>query len=165
MKSTVKLLMLIILFLSITSCAPREKVYIEIAPGINFPSDEMNVRIKLNPIEGITQLKLQKVLFLDLVNISHTPIVFPQDYGVEIFVKKENQWIKVRNDFWYGPGDKGVLPQEVDELGDAVVSIYPLIEDTGQSAMVRVIVIGTVYQNDQPTSTKTAAYVDLILQP
>lgn len=163
MKPITELILSIVLICLLASCSVQGKPDSLIIPDVS--SDELNTRINLAQIDGVTKLRIGEILFLDVTNISHTSISFPADYGIRIFVEHENQWTETKNDFGYGSGTNLIPPQEVDELGDAIVSLYPVIDNLGQAVTIRVVVIGTVLQNDEPASTKTGAYIELVLQP
>jgi len=99
------------------------------------------------------------------VNIGHVPVGFAADFGVRIFLANGNKWEQLTNNFGYVDRMYIIPPEADDPLGDAIVSVNPVIDKAEPPVKVRVIVIGTVYQNEKPTATLTAAYIDLILQP
>jgi hypothetical protein len=165
MKLIIKITALIIFLFGAISCAPIPKPFTQIAPGISLPPDEVNSRLKLSTIQGITELKIRNLLNLDLVNISNTPIGFPSDFGVRVFIEEQNQWTEIKNIFGYASGNNIVVPLQFDKIADTIVPIYPVVTSSTQPAKIRVIVIGIVYQNSEPTSIKTAAFIDLVLQP
>ena len=84
---------------------------------------------------------------------------------MKVLIQQQDKWVPVGNKFEYGSKTNMIVPEETDPMGDAVVPIYPDVGSIRQPVKIRVIVVGTVYKDNEPTSTQTAAYVDWILYP
>jgi hypothetical protein len=100
------------------------------------------------------------IIFLDLENNSDSNVLFPPDFGAEIYVQKDTTWEKLNNIFGYASGDQ-VLPISSDyPLGLAVVVKPDLTEMTVRPIVLRIIVIGI----SSNSGKEVEAYLDVTIE-
>ena len=152
----------IILFsCSIASCTDQSAATTEPIPYVDIPAKNINTYIKLydNPTL-MNSHKTREDLTLQIINLSRSNIVFPENYHAGVFMQAEGKWIEIQNNF-YNSGDGIILPtKEVYPLG-LVVSYLPLAPISKPST-IRVSVDGYLEENKQ---VQVGAYLDVQLQP
>jgi hypothetical protein len=80
-----------------------------------------------------------------------------------MFSKTGSGWQPVQNGTLYANKNNYTLyPQESFGLQQVVI---PSVPSLTKPTLLRILVIGTVYDNDQPTSDQEGAYCDLTLYP
>lgn len=164
-KSIPRLLTIALVCLAVSCATPQKTVMVTIAPDVAFPKDETNTRLKLTTIPGLTEERPGGLIYLDVINLSHTPVGFAADFGVKVFVRQQSEWVRIPNNFNYGTVTYLIPPAETDPVGDEVMSIYPAPGVFKPPAEIRVVVVGDVYENNAPTGTLTAAYLDIVVNP
>jgi len=150
-------------FTTLLGCSGKNGSTSEKMPGINMPLSSMNGKIQLMAPPEANTFKIGDVIGLVAVNNSDTPIIFPHDYGIKIFERKDNQWIPIENNFGYPEGETVLLPKAQEPFGGKIFDVYPTLPND-QSADIRIIVIGKV-QDRLNSNTDVAAYIDLKLNP
>jgi hypothetical protein len=150
-----------VVMLVFTSCNTTAQETSETLPGINIPAERFNTAIKLlDAPELLNSHKNGELLTFQIINLSNVPVVFPENYGVKIFTKKDGAWIDVTNNS-YNAGDTFYLPtRDSYPLGD-LVDTMPFIVGLASPITVRVIIIGHK-END---NEQVGAYVDVTINP
>ena len=140
------------------SCKPSQDNF-ESLPGINIAADKINTSIKLiDPPEFLNSHKNGEALSFQIINLSNTTIVFPENYGVKLFANLNGEWTEVSNNSYNG-GSTFYLPiKEAYPLG-LVVGTLPYIPDLTAPISIRAIIIG------QKENEQVGAYIDVMITP
>lgn len=134
----------------------------------SVPLDEMNQKIRFFIIkdDGQDKFRIGDSATLGLENKSRDRVVFPSDYGIRIYTYEQNiaKWTEVRNkDNYFPPGNTQISPKGTDTPGIIVVTFFPDIPMTWEAVELRVVIIGTVYEDNIPTDEEVGAYIDITL--
>jgi hypothetical protein len=144
--------------------AKKDEVFSEM-----FPNVEMNTAIQFwDTARSGGPFKIGKSIDLVLDNFSPNKIVFPSDYGFKIYTYDENQkeWLEIKNKAIYFPaGNRQISPKGNDMPGVIAIGLAPALQPSEKPINIRVVVVGTVYVDEQPTSEEVGAYIDLELSP
>lgn len=152
----------IILFaLSIVACATTSSAKVESIPNADVPVENINTYIKLYDVPNLMNShKNGEDLTLQIVNLSKSNIVFPENYHAQIFMQKDGEWTEVQNNS-YNSGNKFILPtKDAYPLG-LLVSYLPIASITEQT-VIRVSIDGYLEENEQ---ARVGAYLDIQLKP
>ena len=172
MKTINRLLVLVCILLNLCSCtssnlSEKDKSFSEY---ISVPLDEMNKKIRFFIIkdDGQDKFRIGDSANLGLENKSRDRVVFPSDYGIRIYTYDQNyaKWTEVKNKAIYTPpGNTQISPKGTDTPGIIVVTFFPDIPMTWEAVKLRIVIIGTVYEDNLPTDEEAGAYIDITLQP
>jgi hypothetical protein len=169
----IKIDILIVLISFLVACSsilnnPKEKSFAEIVP---IPLNEMNSVLTLSiPVmeKGVYVPKQGDILTLALNNHSKDIIVFPSDYGINLYQYNNDvkNWIEIKNLGNYVPeGNRQISPRGGENLGQILIGALPDLPWESNPVEIRVVVIGTVSKDNKPTSEQVGAYTDVTLQP
>jgi hypothetical protein len=162
MKKIIPLVMLIIVMIIFTSCNQnQEKTSILGLKGIDV--SEVNTRIHIAAPGSINTFKINDLVALHIQNYSDKQIRFASS-DIHIFQNIDNVWNEIKNNFYDPQPLRAVGPKSPDDPGSLVV-ISPILNNQGMPITLHIAIVGTVYQNDKPTSIKAGAYIDLTLYP
>lgn len=127
------------------------------------------VKLSLPGLErGFYKPKIGEFITLILNNPSNKIIVFPADYGLNMYLynNEDQTWIQVKNLEKYSQEEnKQVSPIGESSLNQILVSALPGLDTTSAPIDLRVVVIGTIYKDGIPTDKQVGAYTDITLQP
>lgn len=152
--------MLIVLSLLIASCGLKNSS--NDLPGVNVPVDNMNTEfILIDPGTG-NSYRNGEMLFLGIKNKSDHSIIFPQDYGIKIFVHQGNDWEPVENIMQYPEGETQLSSTKNDPLSFTTTGIVPMIPNMKNSETIRVVMVGHP-ENDE--KNQEGAFVDIKISP
>ena len=185
MNAIRKFLNLLILFLFVLiliSCRAEES---ESSFREYLPTNCVNNEIQLSIPSNPDQLQdSSEEINLDLSNHSEDLIRFPIDYGIQLYVYNSqlHDWEKIKNSTTYSYGiinidEKSAIEQIEREGGiplypkgspfgkpsNTTVFAVPVIRDRQLPIKIRVLVVGTIFRDDQPTDEKVAAYYDILI--
>ncbi len=153
----------------LSSCSNHNMSEKEIAFSKLFPEVSFNEEIRQIVVRNEINQKIGPFIYLRLENLSSSTIVFStEDFGIKIFTysNEQNRWQELRNDITYITETVPTLkPKNQGPLRFMGVTLSPVIEGTGQETSVRIVVIGTVFENDIATDRLVGAYTDLTLEP
>lgn len=166
LKLIFKLSILTFLFALVFACSSNKNSDKE-SSFHNLVPIEMNTNIQFVNPPNINGFKIGDFVDLGLENKNGNLIKFPNDYGIKILSYKaiDDTWNEISNDVHYSEGSPQISPKGTNSPGIVVVSFSPKLDDTGKPIEIRVVVVGTIYENNTPTETKTGAYIDITLQP
>jgi hypothetical protein len=133
--------------------------------NLDIPSKEINTRILLAEPAGLSSLKIGDILNIMLKNISKDTIMFTPDYGIRVFEKQTGNWAEIKNDVGNPNVNLFLPPKGGTDPGLTIIYLNPALRETRVPVDIYVVVIGTVYNNGQPTPIKTGASILLTLQP
>lgn len=115
-----------------------------------------------------TPIKMGTVIDLYVANKTTDCIVFPYNYGLQIYTYKGGDWIEIPDTAIYMTKDNVTLDAKGSLFPDAVVSVSPdysyLNSDT-QTQRLRIVLIGHLCKSGFPSEKTVADYVDLNIQP
>jgi hypothetical protein len=131
-----------------------------------FPNVPMNSDIEFwKTSEEFTN---GQTLTLTLENIASFEIRFSEENDVYALVLENEKWNRLENSAIYIPAgvDRPLRPKGTDNPGVTAILLNPRLNNTKPvSVNVRVVVIGTIYDEGQSTGKKTGAYIDVKLNP
>ena len=159
--------------LSLISClgnkqSIREAAFARITPmQIEEMNDEMTLSIpKLN--NEIQTPRFGELIALEVKNNSKDLIIFPSDYGLQMYTYDENKemWTEIMNITEYYPvGNRQVSPKGEETLGRILITVRPDLPSTSNNTDLRIIIIGTIYHDGVSTDKRVGAYADITVQP
>jgi hypothetical protein len=113
---------------------------------------------------GSTPANVHSDFSLYAKNTTKDCIVFPHDYGTQIFVYLDKDWKNI-SDLGEYPNPNDIKLDPAGSLSsDAVIYITPDFSSIPSSAYpikMRIVVVGRLCQNGLPTENKTADYIEL----
>jgi hypothetical protein len=113
---------------------------------------------------GVQPLNANSPISLDLINRTKDCVVFPHDYGKQIFVYLKNDWSGIPDSVDY-PGQTDVtLAPAGKSTSDSVVFVKPNYSSIPLSAypiQMRIVVAGRLCQNGVPAGNAVADYTDI----
>lgn len=159
-KASILIVVSVIIF-SFLGCGSKKDI--QFLPGIPISQEKMNTNIALS-IATEARNSFQNGIHLELTvtNLSNQSIVFPSDYGIAIFTKDGENWVRVTNNFSYAEGEN-ILPPDKEYPGGIRLSLIPYVQNPHQYPLVvRVVITGHVI--DKPTEV-IGAFLDVKLKP
>lgn len=139
----------------------REKEFAGIIGGVKI-YNRLELKVPLSVIGGT----VHEDESLILVNNSQEEIRFPYDFGVRIFKHTDAKgWIELKNLYNYYDLDP-IIVDPRDEKGAyaAQLLFYPDLRESENVEQIRVLVVGEIYQNGNPTGEKVGAYIDMTVE-
>jgi hypothetical protein len=177
------LIMTVITLISLAGCIAQSTQFTRVPIGNNsevafstlVPVRDMNKSfvVSLDPFSKNT-LKNDAFLYLQIVNKSDQEMWFPIDGGIKIYryISSTNSWEQVINNAnYYGNGheiDNGeLLFPENSKVGmdSGPIVCVPKINNLNQSVMIRIVVLGEIFKDNQRTGVPVGAYVDVKISP
>lgn len=158
MKKKYRFVILAFLLILVCGCSNNE----DYMPDIDLPLSQMNKEIELipNPGGGLIA-KNDDYYDFQVRNLDEHIIIFPEDYGVKLYLKKENKWQTIENKLAYSEGDK-ILPLSNEFPPGLILPIIPYIIDMDREETIRIVLIG--HFEDSPDQS-VGAYYDFTLHP
>ena len=162
-----KFLVLLIVAISAASCKSADLSPEDAAFNKIIPLDGMNSKLKFIPLDSKDDpYRIGKSISIGLKNLSESKIIFPSDYGLQLFINNDGQWKKVDNLGQYIPeGNTQISPMSPDTPGQTAIGFYPDLKNQGQPIQIRVVIQGILYEGETSTDEKAGAYIDIMLQP
>jgi len=163
-KPLQKILYLAILAIAIAGCnaglSPQNAAFNKI-----ISLDGMNTKLEFIALDSEDDpYKIGTSVKLGLKNLSENRIIFPSDYGLQLYTFQNGEWIRVDNKAQYFPeGNTQISPEGPDLPGQTTIGFFPDLIDMGKSTSLRVVIQGIVYEGDNPTDEEASAYIDIIL--
>jgi hypothetical protein len=148
---------LVLIAFSLISCSGTA----ETIPNENIPAENINTYIKLyDAPELMNSHKNGDLLTLQIINLSKSIIVFPENYHAKIFKKESGKWLEVQNNA-HNSGDKFFLPtKDSYPLGD-LVDFSP-VTIASSPIVIRVSIDGYIEDNKE---VRVGAYLDIEVIP
>lgn len=143
----------------------KEREFIE---RVQIPVESLNEYVTLILPASGNSFTLGDPILLNLVNRTFDTLTFPADYGASIYIYDEanKYWLEIDNLTVYAHvGNRQLSPIGKESTGEVTFSVYPDAIGIEQPVVVRVLVVGSMKQGDQPTSTPVGAYIDIPLSP
>jgi len=136
-------------------------------PDVGIPAEGMNSEVRVITPDGWNTYEINDRVALEVEVIGSEHVIFPSDFGARVFANVDDQWVEVsllpparprQGQFLLSPSHGDPF-----ERGEAIV--YPILEESDRPVLIRVFVIGNIYQDGQTTDTRVAAYADVTLRP
>jgi hypothetical protein len=134
-------------------------------PELGIPVEEINTKVRISAPAGWNTFKTDDMVVLVVEVISEDPVVFPNDYGAQLFLWNKGQWVEIDDDVINPEGEIIVSPVNNDPHNLGSAGVGPVLPDPDKPAWVRIILIGNVYRNNEATNERVAAYIDVHLTP
>lgn len=156
-----------------TACQDSGKMQREKAFAELYPSVKLNQSLKLDipvllqdnkPLEFFIGDSVE----LDLINLSDNVIRFPVGFGLEIYAYNDqtNQWDSIENEGEYKSNAQYILLNSKDTLPFFTgMGLHPILPMQDEPIVIRVVVIGEVLRDGEPSGEQTGAYVDVTIMP
>jgi hypothetical protein len=160
-------LMLLIAMLVLTSC--RTKLPDGLS-DIGVPMREINSRLHLwiyGAGDSIYKIKNNESMLVGVDVKTKDHIAFARDYGVRLFLKEDNKWIEIKNETTYDISlpEMVIIPAEGYLVKDGAAGVTPYYPSLKKETLLRIVIVGKVVQNGKVTEEKTAAFIDVYLEP
>jgi hypothetical protein len=154
------LLLFISLYAFVVSCTKQSDSSFQ---GIDLPIDEMNKIFRIeDPPAAVNNYKNTEIQILQIKNLSDKPIIFPGDFGIKIFQKKDDSWIPVENLMQYPGRDNNILPINSEFPAGLVVTVNPFIPNLQEPATIRIFLLGYI---DSSSNKSVGSYIDMVVSP
>jgi hypothetical protein len=157
------ILSLSLLFIACTACKVRQSTVD--MPDVGFPAEEMNKQIRLQAPQGWNNFKIGDLVMLAVEVTGSSEVEFPMDYGARMFIKENGKWIEVEDFTTYQEGHLYLSPAKGDPFKIGGAGVRPILPEKDHPITLRIILIGNIYENNQITDEKVAAYIDVQLKP
>jgi hypothetical protein len=156
MKKTIFLILLVLV-----ACTNLTTQNLGVTPETTEQAIQPNSRIVLREALGLKDIYAATgIIDLELHNKSDNTVLFPSDFGAEIFLQKGTEWEKVNNSFGYSNYDQ-VLPISSDYPPGLVVPVAPdLAQITVRPIVLRINVKGTLSDSGK----EVEAYLDVTIE-
>lgn len=153
--------LILLLFLIVASCsrAPLNPSGDRMS-GVPISTNHMNKKIVLR--EAINMLEVYRsfgTLDFKVENLSSSPISFPADFNIRIFLNAGGEWKPVENQVDYS-GSGTILPTKSEYPPGIIISVIPVLSTEQSGSTLRVIVWGEVAD----TREIVGAYLDINLK-
>ena len=146
------------------SSFPEEASLETLAPNALWNKHlRLSLPVEFNP-DG---LRIGSSVALLVENLSGEDIWFPSGYGPAIFVYSEieEEWLEVGDFMQHESPKEEVLHPRGEAPWASVMDFLPELPSDAGATEVRVVVVGHIYRNGQPTNERVAAYLDITLRP
>jgi hypothetical protein len=161
MRISLVVLVILWIMLMIGSCTSDNQSPLLVAPGIDVKEKNWNTAFRLRDDPAFANThKNGETLFLRVENLSKETIIFPDDFGVKLFITDDQEWIGVQNNVYYtGPN---YLPVKSEYPLGLVINVLPYVPNLASPRSIRVIVVGYAQDNNKEI---LGAYLDVPLNP
>ena len=135
-------------------------------PTIDVPTEELNTEFRVFIEEDLDGLRINQRLYLAVDVIGENQIIFPPDFGLEMFQYADGEWQAVQDvPTEYSGGDYILSPSKGDPLMAGSTSVFPLVTDKEKPVLIRIFIFGHIYRDVEMAGEKTGGYVDVMLKP
>ena len=152
-----KKIIILLAISSLASCVSTQ----ETIPYANIPAENINAYVILSDAPVLMNThKNGDILTLQIINISESTIVFPENFHAKIFKQENGEWLEIPQNFGYTGGDKLLPPKQSYPLG-RLVTFFPNTY-VPTPITIRVSIDGYLEENEQ---VRVGAYLDVRLNP
>ncbi len=139
-------------------------------PNLETQVDEFNTHFKLVPEVGWNTFKINEPVKLSIEVIGKEAISFSydefnQDHELVLFILQDQQWVAVDNLAQYPEGYLVYWPAEGEPLKKGIVSVFPVLDNLNDEVLLRVVLTGKIFKDEQITDDQVVGYVDIQLKP
>lgn len=162
MNGTSKKLVAAFAILALASCSQSPQPQAESLPGMNIAPENINTFIEIRDTPELANShKNEDSLTLQLINLSDKTIIFPDNYGLKVFMEENGNWTEIPNHS-NNAGGTFILLTEKLYPGGLFPSVWPYLPGLSSPTTIRVIIVGHVEKND---SEQVGAYLDVVINP
>ena len=159
-------LIITLLFCVIFQVGCRVDSDYKLIPSLNISRKDINSDVTIYAPFGWNSNLIGEPVSIMVENNGKDPIVFSNDYGIEVFLQEENNWqeldlVKTK----YIEGDVYLRSAENNPLYFGSTMVDPILEDQSHQVKIRIVIIGHRYINEKITDQLVAAYTDIWLFP
>jgi hypothetical protein len=155
------LLLTVVFQLLIVGCAIGQNDGFALPEGIT----DVNQSLRLTLVEETFSIHTGTIVLVENVS-DYGLIYFDADTDVKLFVLQDGKWLPVENFVDYLPsGDRFLGPSAPESPSPLSFSVEPFLPGLESKTKLRALVVATVMENNQPTDTRVAAYIDLWVEP
>jgi hypothetical protein len=168
MKFHFKIVLILILLISIASCADIPSVPGGGMPDIGVAQEKMNSEFKLSVPKVGNTFKIGQEISLNIIVVSKNQVALERDHIARIFLSRNNSWVEVRDIMEYGDMVPDILifnPYSGNPFNMGAIGVVPDLPDTGKAMWVRIFLVGSIYRDGHITDEKAASFVDVVLNP
>lgn len=161
MTRVLVVLSVLIIMFSLVSCGTADKNALNDMPEIGVRAKDWNTSFKLveDPVISNSHQNGQD-LTLRVENLSDTPIVFQENFGLRVMTKDASGWRDIQNNS-YNSGEQ-YLPTKASYPLGLLVSVLPYVPNLASHLDIRIIIIGHAEDNDKEL---LGAYLDVTINP
>lgn len=135
-------------------------------PAIDVPTEELNTEFRVFIEEDSDGLRINQRLYLVVDVIGENQIIFPPDFGLEMFQFTDGEWQVVQDvPTEYSGGDYILSPSKGDPLMAGSTSVFPLVNDKEKPVLIRIFIFGHIYWDGKLVGDKVGGCVDVMLKP
>jgi hypothetical protein len=127
--------------------------------------NDLNTKLRVYAPESVNDFKITSGVTIVIDNLTNDLIkLYPPGEGIKLFVKTNNGWREIKDLMYtYPPSSEiGIAPPHDNLPGGSMFSVSP---DVSERTTVRIVLIGHIYQNGEPTNQKVGAYTDVTVSP
>jgi len=130
---------------------------------------ELNESLQLNVYGDEKIFPLGSEIELRIKNHSPNSIFFAGDSHIKLFAIKDTEWVEVQNKLTYS-GSILLSPQGTPALDVRFTKVKPVLDEnimnTDQKDIpLRIVMIGGIMENENPSGKLVGAYVDVYITP
>jgi hypothetical protein len=167
MKKIVQVFFIFSLAIVIGSCVRKNPADID-SIEIGIPYVEMNKKMTIRAIDNLNSYSAGGEVFLEVINLSNTPILVSPDNDIVIYQKKGNQMIEIEDEIDHSGAVKQIPTKQEDPfgVGSFPFMVVPKIITLEKNASLRIYIIGTVIgSNGILSNEKVGAFIDIDIHP
>jgi hypothetical protein len=106
-----------------------------------------------------------KDIYLYVVNKTNDCVVFPYNYGLEIFLQVNGNWVKVNNLVEYANTENRPLTSSSGIEPDALIFIRPDYSNvSGQPTDIKIVLNAYLCDNGKPSLNLSTEYIEIPLE-
>ena len=149
---------ILLLCLGASSCASSDTM-----PDVGIPIEELNKDFELVAPGPWNSFKISEPVMIDVTLTSDRTISFLTNFGVQIFMQEDGEWVELEDMMEYQPGRIYLRPSEDLFVKSGAASPLPRIEEGIKSVKLRIFVIGNVMDKKTVTDRLVGGYIDVKL--
>ena len=160
-------LFLLVAFLSlfVASCSVKKSLEKEGAFAELYPTQVMNGKLKLSVDYLSGSMAQGNTFYIVVENISDGSIWFANDLGIKVyrFDGVSEKWKEVQNNTEYSGVSVVVEPKGRKPPNIYSTGVVPVLPEGNKDKTIRVVVIGKIYRDGNPTDEAVGAWLDVTL--
>jgi hypothetical protein len=161
LKSGVRILFCSIILFACTSSPEKMPEF----PDIGFLPEQYNTHFIVTAPTMWNTFKIDEGIMVGVEVTGNTPVFFDSDYGAILFILKNDSWVEVANFAKYVDTQYLLVPASGNAFKTGSTSVFPILSNKDEVLILRIILIGNLVENGQPTDVRVAGYVDVKITP
>ncbi len=160
-----KMTFFIIILIFLSSCQNQSILICDNSPDVIVSIKDVNKSIRLHIPTELNTFKIGDNLRITLENLSGKMILLQDDYGIKFFIKINNNWYPIQNNYYYPSGEKQIPAADQANRSGALIVAHPELINNKEVSQIKVIIIGNTVNGTGEFNNKIGAYVDITLVP